>query len=82
MKAEKNLEELKTCIFMQQSRQSIRDAVERCYDDMLDEYDYSRTTIFLGLMEMIMGSEKEFWRIRKVIDFVKFPVKKRLKIKA
>ena len=51
--------------------------IESCYLDFLNFFDFSNASIFLNLLEMCEPNER-ILEIFKVLDFVRFPVKKAL----
>lgn len=57
------------------ARKDCEGAVEACYRDFLDNFDAVEATIFLNLLEMATKTPR-IEEILKVIDFVRFPVKK------
>lgn len=71
-----NLELLKDCVL---TGKDTADAVEACYGDFLDSYDARHATVFLNLLEMGPCSPRT-QEILKVLDFVRFPVKKTVQL--
>ena len=66
------LEALKTAIFCNADSS---ESVERCYAGLLEDYSPVHATIFITLLEMANRSPR-IDEILKVIDLIRFPVKK------
>lgn len=49
--------------------------LERCYAELLDDYNQVHATIFMNLLEMVDRSPRVEEMLR-VMDFIRFPVKK------
>lgn len=52
-----------------------KEAVEACYRDFLHSFKAVEATVFLSLLEMAVKTPR-IEEILKVMDFVRFPVKK------
>lgn len=70
--------ELKHQIFNGRGRSEIAETMEHCLYSLLDDYDHSRMTVFTRLVEMLLETDlhPESSKILKVVDLIKFPVKK------
>ncbi|UYI28278.1 hypothetical protein J0A71_10g21820 [Encephalitozoon cuniculi] len=56
----------------------IPDAVDQCLYDILDQYDHFQMIVFTRLLEMLLDTDmsSKASRTLKIIDLIKFPVKK------
>lgn len=67
-----NLASLKTALL---SSECPDEAIEKCYADFLNQYDYTLSTILYGLLQMAEPTPR-INEILKVFDLIRFPVKK------
>lgn len=67
-----NLKNFKRAIF---SKKNYENELELCYADFLQNFSFENATCFYTLLEMCDTSSR-VKEIQKVIDLVRFPVKK------
>lgn len=72
MQPMENLAKLKNTVL---AGRDCKEVVEACYRDFLDNFNAAEATMFLNLLEMATRTPR-IEEILKVIDFVRFPVKK------
>lgn len=70
--------ELKRGIFDSQGQDNVFNVAEQCLYGILDNYSHSQMIILTRLLEIISstGLSPEVAKMLKVIDLIKFPVKK------
>jgi hypothetical protein len=72
------LEKLKSHIYGNKSAASIQEMLDECLYSILDNYNHSHMTIYARLLEMLRDTAlaEDVERKLKIVDLVRFPVKK------
>jgi hypothetical protein len=72
------LERLKSQIYSNESLVSVQETLDECLYSILDDYNHSHMIAYTRFLEMLRdtGLAEEVERKLKIVDLIKFPIKK------